>query len=100
MKERATITLEPPQIEKILFEHYFGSYDEKTKQQISNTFKMEYKVTNKIGLMSYSKSVEFVLEYYTKADFFEGSICKEIILSFLLLHLIVANIVLSGSKHL
>ena len=68
MKEKATLLLEPTQIENILFEHLFGSYDERTKNQIANTFKIEYKVTNKVGLISHAKSVNFVLEYYTPVE--------------------------------
>ena len=81
MEEYAILNLDHSRIEKILFEYYFKDYGPAGKEKIGKTFHVECNVKNKIGLISLTKSVEFLAEYYTPVDSLAGAICEKIAFS-------------------
>lgn len=63
MEESASIVLYYKDIEKILFDYYFGESHPTIKQQIEETGKMLYDIKTKKGLVTTKTYINFTLMY-------------------------------------
>jgi len=74
MEERLILRFNCEQIEKILFEYYFG--DNKNKEQISKTLKMDYKIINRKLICTTITDITFILSYEEQV----GTITRQFII--------------------
>ena len=81
MEERSILILNKEQIEQILFEYYFSEYDERIKEQILKSLKLNYKITIQYVVTETIKTIKFILKYKIPIDSLDNFVHNEIILS-------------------
>jgi len=77
MKESASIVLYRKDIEKILFDYYFGESHPKIKKQIEETGKMYCSIKTKNGYKKDKRYIDFTLSYEIIVESLENSIIEQ-----------------------